>query len=287
MLSSAIEKLDSLRYEMPTAGGLVIAPNIEMAEFMAKLIELLDGEKPIVVHSDMTDPGQKINAFRNSDRRWLVSVAMVSEGVDIRRLRVLVYLPNALTELAFRQAVGRVIRTSGYNDMSRAYIVIPALKLFEDFARRVEEEMPQSVRQVQESRQKVCPACGERNDLSARSCACGHEFPIPKNKPKTCQECGTLNVSHATSCEHCGASFESLIRISLDEALRNGAIARGLDLDEDEVREAERNAAYVKNLALKSGDDKIIKLIRLLPEETWSRLRSILETSSRNNASVL
>ena len=287
MLSSAIEKLDSLRYEMPTAGGLVIAPNIEMAEFMAKLIELLDGEKPIVVHSDMTDPGQKINAFRNSDRRWLVSVAMVSEGVDIRRLRVLVYLPNALTELAFRQAVGRVIRTSGYDDISRAYIVIPALKLFEDFARRVEEEMPQSVRQVQESRQKVCPACGERNDLSARSCACGHEFPMPKNKLKTCQECGTLNASHATSCDHCGASFESLFRISLDEALRNGAIARGLDLDEEEVREAERNAAYVKNLALKSGDDKIIKLIRLLPEESWSRLRSILDTSSRSNVGIL
>ena len=43
---------------------------------------------------------------------------MVSEGVDIPRLRVLVYLPM-LTELAFRQAVGRVVRTFGYDDISR------------------------------------------------------------------------------------------------------------------------------------------------------------------------
>jgi len=280
MLTSAIEKLDCLRNQMPAAGGLVIAPNIEMAEFMAKLIEILDGEKPVVVHSDMTDPGQKISAFRNSDRRWLVSVAMVSEGVDIQRLRVLVYLPNALTELAFRQAVGRVIRTYGYEDTSRAYIVIPALNIFDNFARRIEEEMPQSARTEEQTRQKVCPDCGEQHELSTRVCRCGYEFPLPKAKLKPCHTCGALNASSAKSCDQCGASFESLFKISLDEALRNGAWARGIELDEEEVQEAEKNAFYVKDLALKSGDAKIIRLISVLPEESWSRLKAILDSSN-------
>jgi hypothetical protein len=52
-----------------------------------------------------------------------------------------------------------------------------------------------------------------------------------------------------------------------------------MDLDEDEVQEAERNSAYVKNLILNSGDEKIIKIIKLLPEESWSRLKTILEAS--------
>ena len=52
---------------------------------------------------------------------------MVSEGVDIDRLRVLVYLPNAETEL-FRQAMGRCACRGPYDD-SYAYIVMPFHKL--------------------------------------------------------------------------------------------------------------------------------------------------------------
>ena len=43
---------------------------------------------------------------------------MISEGVDIRRLRILGYLPNPQKELSFRQAVGRVVRTLGDEDNS-------------------------------------------------------------------------------------------------------------------------------------------------------------------------
>ena len=39
-------KLDELRYRMPDAGGLVIAPSIEMAKYMATLIEQIEGEAP-------------------------------------------------------------------------------------------------------------------------------------------------------------------------------------------------------------------------------------------------
>ena len=80
---------------------------------------------------------------------------MVSEGVDIPRLRVLVYLPNALTELAFRQGIGRVVRSAGEDDDTRAYVVMPSFETFNLYAKRVEKEMPDSYRNAREEKPKT------------------------------------------------------------------------------------------------------------------------------------
>ena len=160
MIEWASQKLDDLRLRLPNAGGLVITPSIEMAEYLARLIERLDGEAPVLVHTKTPNPDLKIKTFKNTAKRWLVSVAMISEGVDIPRLRVLVYLPNALTELAFRQAIGRVVRTCGPDDDTRAYVVMPSFATLERYARRVEEEMPASVRTGSSIQAKRCPVCG-------------------------------------------------------------------------------------------------------------------------------
>ena len=61
--------------------------------------------------------------FRVSHDPWIVTVNMVSEGVDIRRLRVVVYLTSRLTQLAFRQIFGRVVRTDPPNSRSRARLL--------------------------------------------------------------------------------------------------------------------------------------------------------------------
>ena len=102
-------KEDEMRMRMPHA-GLITAHNIEMANYMADLLAIIEGERPFVVHNQISRADQNIKAFKTSTNRWLVSVGMVSEGVDIPRLRVLVYLPYARTELAFRQAMGRVVQ---------------------------------------------------------------------------------------------------------------------------------------------------------------------------------
>ena len=275
-------KLDELRYRMPEAGGLVIAPSIEMAEYMAALIEQLEGESPLVVHSHMANPEAKIKAFRNTDKRWLVSVAMISEGVDIRRLRVLVYLPNALTELAFRQAIGRVVRTAGYDDDTRAYVVMPSFETFEAYARRVEQEMSPAAREIgQQPRTKKCPVCHTECELRASVCdGCGYEFPLGgQHQLKPCPDCGAFNPRGAATCFRCGASFDASFSISLDEALRVGAIARGMELDEQEVQDAEAMAREVRESVLRSGDETLINVIRALPDETFARLRDILSTA--------
>ena len=76
MLQWGISKLDDLRETVPQAGGLVITPSIGVAEYMADLLEKLDGEKPILVHSQMANAESRIAAFKNSGKRWLVSVTM-------------------------------------------------------------------------------------------------------------------------------------------------------------------------------------------------------------------
>ena len=48
MMEWAISKLDELRHRMPEAGGLIIAPDIEMAEYMSAVIEMLEGDKPVM-----------------------------------------------------------------------------------------------------------------------------------------------------------------------------------------------------------------------------------------------
>jgi superfamily II DNA or RNA helicase len=278
MLDCAAQKLDELRLRLPHAGGLVIAPSIEMAEYLARLIEQVEGEAPVLVHSQTPSPDLKIKTFKNTDKRWLVSVAMISEGVDIPRLRVLVYLPNALTELAFRQAIGRVVRTFGPDDDTRAYVVMPSFETFERYARRVEEEMPPSQRVSREPQSKRCPSCGAECGLGAPDCpGCGHEFPVAPPRFKPCPQCGALNPMSAAACATCGAAFATGFTLTLDEALRTGAIVRGMDLDEEEVREAETIAPRIRQRVLQSGDQKLVRILKVLPDESWARLRDILE----------
>lgn len=282
MIECGSDKLTELRYRMPEAGGLVIAPSIEMANYMVQLIERIEGEAPLLVHSQMPNPEGKIKAFRNTDKRWLVSVAMVSEGVDIPRLRILVYLPNALTELSFRQAMGRVVRTSGPDDDTRAYVVMPSFDIFERYARRVEQEMSPSARAIDaQPRTKRCPICRTECELGAGTCEeCGHEFPAGNGRQfKSCPGCGSLNTPSATSCHACGASFGTNFILSLDEALRTGAIARGMDLDEEEVRIAEQMAQPVRAKILRSGDETLVRIIKILPDESFARLKDILEST--------
>lgn len=272
------EKLTELRHRMPKAGGLIIAPSIEMAEYMVELIERIEGERPLLVHSQMPNPTAKIRAFRNTDKRWLVSVAMVSEGVDIKRLRVLLYLPNAMTELAFRQAVGRVVRTLGPDDDTRAYVVMPSFETFEAYARLVEEEMTPAMRiSTSKPKTKRCGACGHECSLGAAECPeCGCEFPRSPERTKACSECGAINPMSATTCHACGSTFSQDFTLTLDEALRTGAIIRGMDLDEHEVQEGEKIAEVVRGRILRSGDQRLVKIIQTLPDESWARLRTIL-----------
>jgi hypothetical protein len=85
-----------------------------------------------------------------------------------------------------------------------------------------------------------------------------------------------LNSRSASACESCGASFSASFTLTLNEALRTGAIVRGMDLDEAEVRESEQLAPLIRGKILQSGDETLVRLMKNLPDESWARLRDIL-----------
>jgi hypothetical protein len=77
------------------------------------------------VVSDDPAASTRIAEFAANDRPWLVAVRMVSEGVDIPRLRVGVYATTTSTELFFRQAVGRFVRWQSGRPTQKAYVYVP------------------------------------------------------------------------------------------------------------------------------------------------------------------
>ncbi len=129
------------------AGGLVVCVDCDHAdEVAAHMGEHLLPERPIVACSRLNDPGDPspvhaIGRFRTSKAPWLVSVNMVSEGVDIRRLRCVVYLTNRLTLLSFRQIVGRVVRSDPANTDDHGRVYVPADPTLVEMARTITEEV--------------------------------------------------------------------------------------------------------------------------------------------------
>lgn len=288
MIDWADDKLEEVRsrkygdFGLPNAGGLVIAPSIEMAEYFKTILEMKYPDDTVtLVHSKMgTAAEQVIDAFSRSDNKWIVSVNMISEGVDIPRLRVMVYLPSGGTELFFRQAVGRVIRKDDKAgdpelDNSRAYIVMPNVDeelvrspSFVEFARSLEDDMGET----EPPPPPKCPQCGtegERPRQGSPCKTCGYE-PEAKPQPEwecspwSDEGCGAINVGGMT-CHSCGLPKSEPLSFAGAIGERKGVISRQLDVDELEVLSAEQIAPELMDAAKK--DPRLGRLLQLMTIE--------------------
>jgi hypothetical protein len=124
------------RGEHPAAAALAIAMNQDHARFLAGLVEARTGTKPTIVLSDEDNASRKIASFARCDDPWIVAVHMVSEGVDIPRLRVGVYASNVVTEMYFRQFCGRFVRAQK-GVMQQAFVYLPDDQRLRELAARV------------------------------------------------------------------------------------------------------------------------------------------------------
>ncbi len=141
VLRDAHAELVSLRAGThPDAGALVVAIDKEHAERLAARLGAITGERPAIVTSDAADASQRIQRFATGSGSWLVSVLMVSEGVDIPRLRVGVYATSARTELFFRQVVGRFIRRTPAPREQMSHLFLPSDPALKRLAAQIEEE---------------------------------------------------------------------------------------------------------------------------------------------------
>jgi superfamily II DNA or RNA helicase len=126
VLGQANERLMELRVAQPDAAGLVIAADQDHARGIAHLLQRRHGVGAAVATSDDPTASARITRFADGTSPWLVAVRMVSEGVDIPRLRLGVFATTTTTELFFRQAVGRFVRhTGGRARDERAWLFIP------------------------------------------------------------------------------------------------------------------------------------------------------------------
>lgn len=143
----ADKQLDELRERMPDAGGLIVCNSIEDAKNLSNDMPLAT-----LVTSD-EDNGHQIDEFKKSDDKWIISVRMVSEGVNIPRLRVIVYATNYNTMLFFQQVAGRGVRNRNDNErgtIDHCYFYYPNFEPLVNNATEIEQEISHIV-EIQEN----------------------------------------------------------------------------------------------------------------------------------------
>jgi superfamily II DNA or RNA helicase len=151
ILREADARLRALRAEgHRDAGGLVVAADAAHARKIAKLLHEATARAPVVVLHTEARAADKLAAFTASRDPWIVAVNMVSEGVDIPRLRVGVYATAAKTPLIFRQIVGRFVRTIRGRAPEPSWLYLPADPLLRRHASEVESELRHALRRPQD-----------------------------------------------------------------------------------------------------------------------------------------
>lgn len=125
------KQLTEYRKVYPNAGGIIVCrPGTDENDTrhiyaIAKLVEDILGEKPVIVTHDEKSANDDIETFKKSNARWIISVRKIAEGVDIKRLRVMLLLSLTKSELLFRQLAGRILRvenTDGNPEDAQMYI---------------------------------------------------------------------------------------------------------------------------------------------------------------------
>ena len=151
------------------AGGLIAAMNQDHARFVADLVEARTGVKPVLVVSDLDDASNRITSFANSREPWIVAVHMISEGVDIPRLRVGIFASNVVSELYFRQFCGRFVRTGTDPEREReAFVYLPDDGRLRAIAGRIADDVRKALR-----------APSEYDDVAAALAAANREATAP------------------------------------------------------------------------------------------------------------
>jgi superfamily II DNA or RNA helicase len=158
VIADAHGELTRLRkQEQSDAGGLIVAMNQEHARQVADLVRRITGQRAEVAVSDDPAASRTIETFAtHAKQQWLVAVNMVSEGVDIPRLRVGVYATNVLTEMYFRQVVGRFVRMQeGFPRPQRAWLYLPKDATLIHYAKQIKAERDHVLEEVMPATQRT------------------------------------------------------------------------------------------------------------------------------------
>jgi superfamily II DNA or RNA helicase len=147
LVSEAWKELQAMRKKWSDAACLVVCRSGSSGEeeraihAIEGVIKRATGYRPEVVTSDDASSRGRLESFTNGSDPFLCAIRMVSEGVDIPRIRMVLFLSYTDSEMLFRQIVGRCARyITGKEDDTAALVIMPKFRLMADFAKRYESE---------------------------------------------------------------------------------------------------------------------------------------------------
>ncbi len=169
VIGRAHQTLLEVRRTHPAAAGLVIAVDQEHARGIAQILRRRCGVEAVVAVSEDAAASRHIAEFARGTSPWIVAVRMVSEGVDIPRLRVGVFATTTTTELFFRQAVGRLVRWTRGLGPQPAYMFIPDDPRLRRHAFAIDEQRRHCLRRVDDNGDPLMPGEGGALAAAARA----------------------------------------------------------------------------------------------------------------------
>jgi hypothetical protein len=122
------------------AAGLIVASSIAEARAMKHLLQRVTGHRAIIVHNEEERALKTIEDFAEGVAPWIIAVKMISEGVDIPRLRVCVYAATVTEDLFVMQVLFRIVRKIE-GVYGESYFFYPADPRLRAIAATVENEI--------------------------------------------------------------------------------------------------------------------------------------------------
>jgi superfamily II DNA or RNA helicase len=150
MIRTALEKLADLQQHDRKAGMLVVARDTAHGHAIMQRIKQIQTEKAewrfltlTEIYNDTPAAHKMVEALRNDNTDIIVSVRMISEGVDIKRLRVGLFATDYLTKMFFMQFVGRFCRweprlSGNIEHPQFGWVIIPGHITLLEYARSIE-----------------------------------------------------------------------------------------------------------------------------------------------------
>lgn len=121
--SHAVIRLRELRQTVqPNAAMIVIAKDKNHAAMLKFMLKKHFTINATLLTEDCTDPTSTLREFLKSNDEVIIAVAMVTEGVNLNRSRVILDLTNKTTRLGCIQLWSRAIRKENISQTGSSYV---------------------------------------------------------------------------------------------------------------------------------------------------------------------
>jgi superfamily II DNA or RNA helicase len=148
LLDEGLARLDALRAHHRNAAMLVVAMDHDHAGRITAMLKDRCQRRynvQLLLH-DTERVHDRISSLERDNTDIVVTVRMISEGIDVKRFRVGVFATNWKTQLFFIQFIGRFLRWQNeLGDGQHAWVIFPGHVLLVEFAQKIEEMIRDSV----------------------------------------------------------------------------------------------------------------------------------------------